>query len=114
MPTSDPTDDLIDDEESFMPQESLMSRIRNNIISFFKKFKPKIPEKKTSIEIAAEQVANRPRIIVKDKLILSMALLVGMIGAVIIYNQMPTHVMVVVGIICICFSFSVITGISRW
>ena len=49
-----------------------------------------------------------------DKSLIVAALTVMVFGTYIIYNQLPTHPLLVLGIVAVCISSGIVTSIARW
>ncbi len=91
-------------------------------------FIPTLPEKpvkipmQSMIEIHKEAVkhSDEPKLkersiyTVVDKVVVMAALLVMVFGTYILYNELPTHPLLVMGIVLVCISAGIITSIARW
>jgi hypothetical protein len=78
------------------------------------KFKRAAPIHKTYAEVSLEQIQKKPVLMFYDKVTLAIGAIIGMLGIVLIYNQLPTHPLIVIGISCVCVGVSTIVSISRW
>ncbi len=106
------------DDVDYVPQQHFIIRglryVWSPISFIISKFKRAAPVKKTFAEVSLEQIQKKPLLVFYDKVTLSIGAIVGMLGIVLIYNQLPTHPLIVIGIVCVCVGTSTVISISRW